>query len=191
MKGAAYHHGDLRASLLRSALELVETTGSDQLSLRSVARAAGVSPNAPYRHYADKDDLLAAVAVHGFQQVGARIAAAAAQAGPDDRLVRVVSAAIHYAMANPGLFHLMVGRVCGTNAAARAAARDVVVAVAEALEVDLGEPQGEALCTGIWAVVQGMSVLLVDGALKPHEGQDVDELIGSVVRATFGTWPRA
>jgi AcrR family transcriptional regulator len=60
MAGDSYHHGDLRAACLRAARELLEEDGSAALSLRAVARRAGVSPSAPYRHYADRDTLLAA-----------------------------------------------------------------------------------------------------------------------------------
>lgn len=68
----SYHHGDLRAALLRSALDLLDADGADALSLRAVARHAGVSANAPYRHYQDKEALLAALAAHGFTELKAR-----------------------------------------------------------------------------------------------------------------------
>ena len=70
-----YHHGDLRAALLDAALELLEE--DETFSLRAVARRAGVSPNAPYRHYADKEALLAALATYGFAQLADRLEAAA------------------------------------------------------------------------------------------------------------------
>ena len=57
-----YHHGDLRAALVAAALDLLETAGEAALSLRAAARACGVSAMAPYRHFADKEDLLEAVA---------------------------------------------------------------------------------------------------------------------------------
>src|SRR5271154_6600582 len=69
----AYHHGDLRRALIESALALVTEEQDWTFSLREVARRAGVSHNAPYHHFADKRELLAAVAVVGFAALGERI----------------------------------------------------------------------------------------------------------------------
>ena len=65
-----YHHGDLRAACLRAAMELLEDDGAAGLSVRAVARRAGVSPGAPYRHYADRDALVSAVAAEGLDVIG-------------------------------------------------------------------------------------------------------------------------
>ena len=67
-RSVGQHHGDLRAGLLRAALELLHEGGVEALTLRAVARRAGVSPGAPYHHFADKDALLAAVAEDGFAE---------------------------------------------------------------------------------------------------------------------------
>src|SRR5271166_4480361 len=64
-----YHHGNLKQSLLDSAVELIGEVGPEAFTLREVARRAGVSHNAPYRHFRDKDDLLAAVAAQGFREL--------------------------------------------------------------------------------------------------------------------------
>ena len=64
---ATYHHGDLRAALVRAAMELLEEGGEADLSLRAVARRAGVSAAAPYRHYADREALVSAVDEVGFK----------------------------------------------------------------------------------------------------------------------------
>src|SRR5258708_21081937 len=72
---AAYHHGDLRAALVRAAIELLEESGETELSLRAVARRAGVSPAAPYRHYADREALASAVAAVGYPELAQRLAA--------------------------------------------------------------------------------------------------------------------
>ena len=64
-----YHHGNLRAELLDSALEQLETAGADALSLRALARGVGVSQTAPYRHFNDKGDLLAALAAVGYRRL--------------------------------------------------------------------------------------------------------------------------
>src|ERR1700756_5122098 len=68
-----YHHGDLRRALLNAADAVLERSGPSALSLRAVAREAGVSPAAPYHHFKDKDDLIAAVASEGFAQLHSAI----------------------------------------------------------------------------------------------------------------------
>lgn len=72
----SYHHGDLRAACLRAARELLEEDGSAALSLRAVARRAGVSATAPYRHYADRDALVSAVAAQGYRELAEQLVAA-------------------------------------------------------------------------------------------------------------------
>lgn len=73
---SSYHHGDLRAACLRAARELLEEDGSAGLSLRAVARRAGVSATAPYRHYADRDALVSAVAAEGYRELAGELASA-------------------------------------------------------------------------------------------------------------------
>lgn len=68
-----YHHGNLRDALIETSLQLLDQTPSADLSLRQVARQAGVSPNAVYRHFANKDELLAAIAAEGFELLNAQI----------------------------------------------------------------------------------------------------------------------
>src|SRR5258705_11694555 len=73
---ATYHHGDLRAALVRAALALLDESGETALSLRAVARRAGVSAAAPYRHYADREALVSAVAAVGYRELAEQLAAA-------------------------------------------------------------------------------------------------------------------
>ena len=68
-----YHHGDLRNALVLTAVRLIEQDGLGEFSLRGTAREVGVSPNAAYRHFADKSALLSAVAQHGFEQLAQRM----------------------------------------------------------------------------------------------------------------------
>src|SRR5580692_8937647 len=68
-KQKSYHHGNLRESLLRAAISLIAEVGPTAFTLREVARRAGVSHNAPYRHFPSKDDLMAAVAAEGFREL--------------------------------------------------------------------------------------------------------------------------
>ncbi|MEV7515998.1 TetR/AcrR family transcriptional regulator [Streptomyces diastaticus] len=185
MSRVTYHHGDLRASLLASALELVEASGPEQLSLRAVARKAGVSPNAPYNHYADRSALLAALATHGFEQLRERMTAAVAEAEPGDEITAAAIAAVRHALARPGLYRLTVGHMCNDHPQTRAAQDAVKEVVAASVVATSGDPASEALCTGIWALVQGLVLLLVDGALKPPQQQDIDDFIRAIIQSTL------
>lgn len=79
----AYHHGDLRAALIESALEIIEEIGPQGMTIREVARRAGVSHAAPYRHFADKDELILAVVEHGFELLHNNMEEARTGAGAD------------------------------------------------------------------------------------------------------------
>ena len=102
-----YHHGDLRRALVEAARQLVETEGPSAMSLRAVARQAGVSPAAPYHHFKDKGELLAAVAAEGWALLGKEILAAMASgAGPDDTTPELL-AYVCFARAHPALYRVM------------------------------------------------------------------------------------
>src|SRR5688572_33107199 len=96
---AAYHHGDLRAVLLRTAGEMLEKEGLGALSLREVARRSGVSHNAPYRHFPDRDSLLAALAAEGFREFGDALAKRPRQ--------EMGEAYVEFALEHPQRFRLM------------------------------------------------------------------------------------
>jgi AcrR family transcriptional regulator len=103
-----YHHGDLRRGLLDSANAILEREGPSALSLRAVAREAGVSPAAPYHHFKDKDELLFAIAKEGFSQLKTAIAAAAAkELIPRDKMSRLGLAYVEFAQSHPALYRVM------------------------------------------------------------------------------------
>ena len=106
----AYHHGELRESLLEAAELLLEEDGPVGLSLRKVGRRLGVTPGAPYRHFEDKDALLAALAVRGFQRLRKRMMAdQVGSADGEDRLKRAGLGYLEFASQHPELFRLMFG----------------------------------------------------------------------------------
>src|SRR4051812_42489306 len=94
-----YHHGDLPPALLKAAGKILEKEGLAGLSLRELARRAGVSHSAPYRHFPDRDALLAALATEGFAQLGQHLAAHAGQES--------AAAYVRFALDNPQRFRLM------------------------------------------------------------------------------------
>jgi AcrR family transcriptional regulator len=103
-----YHHGNLKRALLDAALELVQTMGSEAFTMREVARRAGVSHNAPYRHFRDKGELMAAVAAEGYD--GLRewfMKAADAGTNPLDRLALSGRGYVQFAKRYPQHFTVM------------------------------------------------------------------------------------
>lgn len=156
---APYHHGDLAAELLRCAADLLETEGLAALTLREVARRAGVSHNAPYRHFPDLRALLAALAAEGFRRLDERMAASP-PAGMGEAYVA-------FALAHPQRYHLMFS---GTlpyqehpqlREAALASHEGLVAAFRS--RADLTDP--EAAAAAAWSLVHGLSQLLLSGHL--------------------------
>ena len=166
----AYHHGDLRAALLAGARQAVEADGDRGLSLRALATAVGVSPNAPYRHFATKESLLAAVSAQGFAELTARFASYEGAAGYD-RLVGCFEAYLGYARENPGLYRLMFGRdldplSCedALGDAARACFTALMAMVAHLLQQNIADPQVPKAATLVWSLSHGAALLDIDRA---------------------------
>src|ERR1041384_2123739 len=105
---ASYHHGDLRRALLEHAGRLLDAHGAEQVSLRDLAKHARVSPAAPYRHFASKDALLAALAEEGFVELESKMLTAAAQSPTDARrqLSAVARAYLDLAARRPHFFRM-------------------------------------------------------------------------------------
>jgi AcrR family transcriptional regulator len=173
-KRGSFHHGDLRRALLDAAGEILDRRGPLEVGLRAVARAAGVSQTAPYRHFTDKEALLAAVAAQGLAGLGERAAAAVAAAhGPEEALRAVGRAYVQVAVARPHLFRLMFGPEVSDKArypevreAGERAFAVVVAAIAagqRAGTIRDGEPGELALV--VWSAVHGFASLIVDGRL--------------------------
>jgi AcrR family transcriptional regulator len=101
-----YHHGDLRRALIDAARRLLEKEGPSALSLRAVAREAGVSPAAPYHHFKDKAELLDAVSHEGWELLDEKLAAAAAETG-HGRIAGLGVAYVQFARDNPALYRVM------------------------------------------------------------------------------------
>ena len=107
-KERPYHHGNLKTELLNAALKLISEIGPRAFTLREVARRAGVSHNAPYRHFRDKDDLLGAVAAEGFGRLTAAMKQSAARGKtPLERFRLCGRGYIQFALAYPEHFQVM------------------------------------------------------------------------------------
>src|ERR1700752_5253452 len=109
-----YHHGDLPRAMVRAALKILGETQSLEFSLRELARRAGVSHNAPYKHFADKRELLAAVSAAGFDTLTNRMAREIAGfENARERLFAMLRAYIDHGVENPALYSLMFGGYLG------------------------------------------------------------------------------
>lgn len=176
-----YHHGDLRRELVATATDILRREEGDELTLRAVARAAGVSQTAPYRHFPDKSSLLAAVAETGFSKLDARcVAALAATKGARNRLQQLGKAYVQFALDEPALFRLMFSAELGTfkdeypELVARGKqVHDLMrVTVEEILsEAKDATAELETSCAAAWSLVHGLAFLLIDRGIKvsPHE----------------------
>ncbi|MFO7550617.1 MAG: TetR/AcrR family transcriptional regulator [Haliea sp.] len=167
----SYHHGNLRAELLDTAVEELEIQGVEALSLRALARGIGVSQTAPYRHFSDKGDLLAAMATVGYRRLlsSLREAAAATGESPREQLQALAHAYVAYAGRYPQMFKLMFGPSVHPDSQPelRDASRDTFQQVQSILrrgiEQGIFRQQDLAYLTNAaWAGIHGLATLLVD-----------------------------
>jgi AcrR family transcriptional regulator len=179
---ANYHHGNLRAELVRAAIELLEERGESALSLRAVARHAGVSPAAPYRHYADREALLSAVAGVGYRDLAERLAAAHPSPSSPEQLASVAIAYVQFALERPALFGIMFGGPCDRDNDERAAATAAVSAYVRSIaQRAFPQADADALATAIWALVHGLAFLHLDGKLDaPNPSVVADRVTASI-----------
>jgi AcrR family transcriptional regulator len=185
---ATYHHGDLRAGLVRAALELLEESGETELSLRAVARRAGVSPAAPYRHYADREALVSAIAAVGYRDLAQRLATAHSSPSSPEQLADVAVAYVRFALDRPALFRIMFGEPCDRDNDERVAATAAVSQYVRAIvERAFPHADADALTTAVWALVHGLAFLFLDGKLDasspPHVADRVTAAINAVLSA--------
>jgi AcrR family transcriptional regulator len=163
---STYHHGDLRAALLDAALEVLEEDGATALSLRAVARRAGVSYAAPYRHYADREALVSAIAAVGYRELAERLGAAHPAPSTPDQLTDVAVAYVRFAVERPALFRVMFSEPCDRDNDERVAATAAVTLyLREIVARCFPRSDPEALAPAIWALVHGLAFLYLDGKL--------------------------
>jgi len=186
-KRKTYHHGDLRQALIEAALTLISEKNVESVSLRDVARRVGVSHAAPYRHFADKDALLVAVAVEGFQLLHDDLEAAA-QNTPDhplQQLQNIGIAYVHFAITHAAHYHLMFGayRTTALQPPANLVQAadntfDVLVnAIMRAQQLGLmrsDDPKQLALAA--WSLVHGLAMLVMDGQIPEFNPESVTSL---------------
>jgi AcrR family transcriptional regulator len=168
----SYHHGNLRHDLVAAALQIIKRSGPEGLTLRAVAKRLGVTPAAPYRHFASKKALLAAVATDGFTALLEEVRAATAAAGPDPR-ARYEAIAVGYlrfATAHPGHFRVMYGPQVDFDdvaVAERRAAFEILTDSIEACQAaGMAVPgSARAIANRTWAYAHGLVTLHLHGLL--------------------------
>ena len=169
-----YHHGDLRRALLDEALRTIQTRGIEHLTLRTVGERLGVSRSALYRHFADKQSLLATVGKEGFRMLRLAMADAWERNGRGPTGFRAMGEAyVQFAVAYPSHYRVMFGGFIESAAKddhfiaeARAAFQVLVKALVEQQSAgDLRRDDPVLMARFVWAVVHGTAMLLIDGQL--------------------------
>lgn len=168
----SYHHGNLREELLTTAERQLADSGTEDLSLRALARSVGVSQTAPYRHFSDKDELLAALATRGYQFLLADLQAVGMRAGssPIEQLHAFAHSYVGYAVSNPELFKLMFGpalQPLDRYPELRQASRDtydlVRAIVRRGIEQSVFKDEDVAyLANAGWSGIHGLATLAID-----------------------------
>jgi len=178
-----YHHGDLRRVIVRAALEILSETQSLDFSLRELARRAGVSHNAPYKHFADKRELLSAVSAAGFEMLTERMAREIGRHGnARDQLFAMLRAYIDHGVENPALYSLMFGGYLSGPSHARPAIELAEAEKTKALLAgviaagglgraipDTNKRKIAGAILACWSLVHGLTLLLADGLVGPKK----------------------
>ena len=204
---APYHHGALRDGLLQAAERVLERDGLPGLTLRAVAREAGVSHAAPTHHFGDLTGLVSELAAIGFRQFNAAMAAAGAVAGGSliEKALARARAYVAYAQAHPGMYGLMfrTERLDMTRPSLCEAAQASFAGLAGAIgvsheqisETALSLDQAAAIARA-WSMVHGFTTLLLDGRLSQilrrlPEGDDAETLLDAMLRLAIDRPPTA
>lgn len=184
----AYHHGDLRAALIASARHILEKARPEEITLKSLALRLGVSQPAPYRHFTNRDALLAAVAADGFERFRDTLVAARDEARENEAFLQSCLAYLKFARANRGVYRLMFAsqllREADDEALDRAssAAFDFLV---EGVAKTAPPERVRAIAVWIWSTLHGLAMLEAEGLAGGPPSADVSP--EDVVRQMMAT----
>jgi AcrR family transcriptional regulator len=186
----SYHHGDLKRALTSAALSLVAEKGPKGFTLTEAARRAGVSAAAPYRHFADKAELVAAVAELGFRELHADLAAAADRmSDPKTRVIELGRTYVRWAVTHPDYYQVMFGTESlkaehpGLAGAAEQAFGDLLDAITQCQRAGIvvGDDPRE-IAAPLWSLVHGLASLGIGGDLRAVGIQrPPEEMVAGVV----------
>ena len=191
----SYHHGDLKRALTSAALSLVAEKGPKGFTLTEAARRAGVSAAAPYRHFADKAELLATVAEQGFRELHANLTTAADVASePKARVIELGRGYVRWAVTHPDHYQVMFGAEAieaghpTLAVAAEQAFGDLLDAITKCQEAGIVEGQDpREIAAPLWSLVHGAASLAIGGELRAvgiH--QDPEAMVAGVVTQLLG-----
>ena len=177
----SYHHGNLKQALLEASLALIRKSGAGAFTLREVARRAGVSHNAPYRHFRNKEELLAALGAEGFDRLTAAMTKAAESAtGALERFHMSGRGYVEFALRYPQHFAVMFEvpwsyELYPETPAAGARAFGTLVRYVEACQTEGALPPGDAQPFALlaWSLVHGVAKLAISGRLPFRKSADV------------------
>lgn len=164
----AYHHGDLRQQLVTATRALVEAKGPDLFSVSEACRAAGVSTAAPYKHFADRTEMLVAVAMEGFKEMSeaAQIAVDQYPPGSDAAIAAMGVSYVEYAEANPGMFKMMFAGDHKTDTLEEAGHACYGIVLGQvAARLGKSDIDDEVMQTTfpLWTFVHGLAFLRIEG----------------------------
>jgi AcrR family transcriptional regulator len=178
-----YHHGDLRGALVSAGLELLKDRAINDLSLREVARAVGVSATAVYRHFPDRQALLFAMCEQGARQLATSQSAARGKANGGQKGFEAAGRAyVLFALANPGLYRLMMSTKASTdhydaNGNSMGDAMQLLKeCVADVIPPSASALEHKVMALHAWSLVHGISMLMLDGLVAP-DGEVIDALV--------------
>ncbi|MEY3358369.1 MAG: hypothetical protein RIR87_1428 [Actinomycetota bacterium] len=183
----------LQRTVLQAAVAIVSSSGPDDLSLREVARAAGVSHQAPYHHFKDREGLFAAISAEGFS-----LLADSLQQAPSPSRESMFVAYVQFALRYPGHFRVMFRRdICNLDKYpdSLVQADRAFGVLADFVTHELGESatleEIRLTTTYMWSVAHGLATLLLDGPLEKKIGEiaDVDEFVMNLARLATRALP--
>lgn len=184
---SSYHHGDLKAAFIEAGLQALTSMEADDLSLRMLAKQVGVSANAAYRHFEDKDDLLSAMAAEGFRRFSqSQHDSVKAVALPMDRLRASGLAYVQFAQRHPALYRLMFQRLACVveHSELHQQSMESMTVLLEAASTLLHAPAFDervrVAAAACWSLVHGLSSLAMGGQLGVF-GMALPELIERVM----------
>lgn len=184
-----YHHGALRETLLAATLTLIQEEGIGAVSLRKVARTAGVSPGAPYHHFEDRAALLTALSNEGFKTLAKNLKEAKEKTKtPQSQLEEMITAYLTFAKTNPAYYHLMFRPELKTK---KKEPEDAGTAAYELLTKTVAECQNtnnpntntntETLAITLWSTAHGLASLWLDGQLD-HQTKNPEQTAKEVIK---------
>jgi AcrR family transcriptional regulator len=189
-----YHHGDLRVALVQAALDEVERGGPEAVSISALAKKLGVSQPAPYKHFSDRDALLATVTAEAFRRFTTVLREQIARPSKGSKLSRFVHAAVDFGLRRNGTYRLMfASRIVASapeNGELHAAAMETFDLLLDVLEAPAVGFLRERAALKIWALLHGVVMLAQQGLWICEVAHANRELVEDMIEQAKLTVPR-